>query len=413
MRNQVETFAELIAPLSVEDFLANHWEKNFLHLQNEPGRFSRYFSLRDFDSWMASTRGLLYITPPQDGSRTEKVRPQDIGLSQAYASFARGCLLALGSMHEWPPLQGLAKSLGRFFQADINIEAFLAPPETRLFPPYVAGHDVVILQLEGERIWNIHELRLLQINPIQKKNLKFPLKWYGRTKAPVVAEVCLKPGDLLFIPRGMPHAAVAQNGTSVHLDIGITPFVWMDFLKLAAECTAVEADILRKALPPGFVEDREIGERLRETFHEVMKAFQEGTSFDEVLAAVRRNRVKLQDYPSDGHFSQLAALDGLTPESEVERRPDVLCAVDEIVDADKNPKMAIFFGDQYVAGPPHLRPALELIRDRQRFRVSELPALDEQGKLVLVRRLILEGLLRQPLAAERVEEPEMAEIFDR
>lgn len=406
MANDVETFADLIAPLSVNDFLANHWEKSFLHLQNEPGRFSRYFSLGDFDRWLTAAQGSLFISPPDPDIQTEQVRPRDISLSVAYAAFARQCLLVLSPVKGWPPIHGLVKSLGRFFHAEVNAEAHLAPEGARVFPPYVAGHDVLILHLQGERIWHLHEFSLLQINPGQKKNLKFPLKWYGRTKAPVVAEVCLKPGDLLFVPRGMPHRAVAQNGACLHLDFSIKPFVWMDFLEVAAECAAVKADALRRALPPGFVENDGLRESLRETFETVMKAFQEEASFDEVLAAVKRNRVTLQNYPPDGHFVQLAALDGLRPDSEVERRRDLLCTVDDVTDANKNPKVAIFFGYEHVAGPPHLRPALELIRDRRRFRVSEVPGLDEKSQLVLVRRLILEGLLRQVLAEERVEQPQ-------
>lgn len=406
MEDHVETFADLIAPLSVADFFANHWEKSYLHLQNEPARFSRYFSLRDFDRWLASPRGTLYITGPQDGSITERYRPQDISPSFAYSAFARGYLLALGPMQDWPPIQGLAKSLGRFFHAEINVEAFLAPKETRLFPPHVAGHDVLILQLEGERTWHLHEFRLLQINPEQKKNLKFPVEWYGRTKAPVAAEICLKPGDLLFVPRGMPHRAVSQTGASLHLDIDIRPFVWMDFLQVAAECAAIHADELRRALPPGFVEDQEACERMRSTFERVMKTFLETTSFDEVLAAVKRNRVKLQNLPPDGHFVQLAALEGLTPDSKIERRPDLLCTVEEIKDVNNNSRSGIFFGYEHVAGPLHLLRAMEYIRDHDSFRVSDLPGLDEQGQMVFVRRLIVEGLLRQVLAAERVEQPE-------
>ena len=408
MRNHVETWGDLIAPLSVSDFFANYWEKTFLHLHNEPGRFSRYFSLRDFDRWLTSTRGSLFISPPQADAPTERYRPKEISLSSAYAAFARRCLLVLNPMEDWPPLQGLVKALEKDFHAEINVEAHLAPEETRTFPPYVAGHDVLILHLEGERIWHLHEFSLLQINPPQKKNLKFPLKWYGRTKAPVAAEVCLKPGDLLFIPRGMPHRAVAQNGACLHLDFGITPFVWMDFLKLAAECVAVHSDALRRALPPGFVEDQEISERMRHTFQEVMKTFQETATFDEVLAAVKRNRVKLQNYPPDGHFAQISVLAGLTLDSAIERRRDLLCVVDDVVDVNKNPKVAIFFGSEHVAGPPHLRRALEFIRDQARFRVSEVPGLDEKGQLVLVRRLILEGLLQRVLAPERAEQSEPA-----
>jgi hypothetical protein len=44
-------------------------------------------------------------------------------------------------------------------------------------------------------------------------------------------------------------------------------------------------------------------------------------------------------------------------------------------------------------------PALEHVRDHERFRVRDLPGtLDDDSKVVLVRRLVREGLLRAGLS---------------
>ena len=406
MKHEIKNFGDLIAPLSVDDFFASYWEKTFLHLQNVPDRFSGYFSLRDIDGWLASTRGRLCITAPEGAeARTDWYKPQEISTSIAYAAFARGCSLVLDRLEDRPSLQYLVRALEGDFHADVAVEAFLTPQGGKMFPPHAAGQDLLILHLEGEKIWQLHEFSLLQLNPSEKTNFKFPLEWYGRTRTPVMAEVCLKPGDVLYIPRGMPYQAVAQNGACLHLYVTITPLFWMDFLKVAAECAALHSQDVRRALPPGFLESPEICERMRSTFQDVMKVFQEVVSFDEVLAAVKRNRVTRQGYPQDGHFTQLLGLGGLSADSEVERRPNVHCFVEEIVDIERNTKCTIFFGKERVTGPRHLRRALEFVRDHTRFRVSELPGLNEQGQLVLVRRLIIEGLLRRVLAPERIEQP--------
>jgi ribosomal protein L16 Arg81 hydroxylase len=415
MKRDVESFGDLIFPLSVDDFFASYWEKTFLHLQNEPGRFSSYFSLGDIDSWLTSVRsGLpdsIVITAPEGAeARTEKYRPQEISVDIAYAAFARGCSLILNHMEDWPSLLGLVKALGRDVHADIGVNAYLTPKGARTFPIHTDEHDALILHLEGEKVWRLHEFSLLQLGLSQKKNLKFSKEWYGRTETPLLAEICLKPGDLLYIPRGMPHYAVAQGSACLHLTVSITPLYWMDFLKIATEHAAIYSQDLRRALPPGFVDSEEICERMRRTFKDVMKTFQEVTSFDEVLAAVKRNRVTFQSYPSDGHFAQLLEPEGLTIDSKVERRRDVLCVVDEVFDRKRNTKSAIWFANQQVSGPLHLRRGLEFIRDHARFRVSEIPGLDEKSQLTLVRRLITEGLLRRVLAlvSPPVEIPELA-----
>lgn len=413
MERNAESLGDLIAPLSIEDFFASCWEKTFLHLQNEPGRWSEYFSSRDIDSWLASVRsGLpdsIMITAPEGAeARTDRYRPQEISVETAYAALARGCSLVLNHMEDWPPFLGLVKALGRELHADIGVNAYLTPKGARTFPIHTDEHDTLILHLEGEKIWRLHEFSVLQLPIPQKKNLKFSQEWYGRTQTPQLAEIRLKPGDVLYIPRGMPHYAVAQDSACLHLTISITPLYWMDFLKIAAEHAAIHSQAVRRALPPGFVDSEEICERMRQTFQEVMKTFQEVTSFDEVLAAVKRNRVAFQSYPSDGHFANLLAPGELTIDSEVERRRDILCVVDEVFDHDRNTKMAIWFARQQVTGPLHLRGALEFIRDHARFQVSEIPGLDEKGQLTLTRRLITEGLLRRVPASKLVEVPEPA-----
>jgi ribosomal protein L16 Arg81 hydroxylase len=412
MELEVESFRHLISPLSVEEFFATYWEKSFLHLHTEPSRFSNYFSMRDIDVWLASVRSglsdsIVIAAPEGAEERTERYRPREIGVDTAYVALARGCSLILNHMEDWPSLIGLVKALGRDFHADIGVNAYLTPKGARTFPIHTDEHDVLILHLEGEKIWHLHEFSLLQLGLSQKKNLKFSKEWYGRTQTPLLAEICLKPGDILYIPRGMPHYAVAQGGACLHLTFSITPMYWMDFLKVAAECAAVHSQEIRRALPPGFVESEEICSRMRRTFQDVMRTFQELTSFDEVLAAVKRNRVTFQSYPSDGHFTQILKPEELSIDSEVERRRDVLCVVDEVFDRERNTKVAIWFANQQVAGPLHLRRALEFIRDHAKFKVSDVPGLDEKGQLTLVRRLIIEGLLRRALISKPVETLEL------
>ena len=320
MEREVESLQSLIAPLSVDDFLAQYWEKTFVHLHNEPDRFSKYFSLRDVDTWLASVRSGLpdsvMITAPEGfEARTERYRPREIGVDAVYGALARGCSLVLNHMEDWPSLLGLVKGLGRDFHADIGVNAYLTPKGARTFPIHTDEHDVLILHLQGEKVWHLHEFSVLQLPLSQKKNLRFSQEWYGRTQTPQLAEILLKPGDVLYIPRGMPHYAVAQESACLHLTISITHLYWLDFLKMAAEYAAIQSQDVRRALPPGFVDNEEICERMRLTFQQVMKTFQEVASFDEVLAAVKRNRVAFQGYPAEGHFTQILEPEELTVES--------------------------------------------------------------------------------------------------
>lgn len=403
MGPDVGILEDLIAPMSARAFVADHWERRFLH-QATPGRvIEQCFSLRDVDGWLAAEAGSLFVGPPRGSEeKVEEYKPGQVSASVAYSAFAKGCSLVLEPLTSWPSLLPLVKALGAFFHATVSVKGLVIPVGARPFPIHAAGQDTFVLQVAGCKRWNLHESRLLQVNPVERKTFKFPLQWYGRTKTPVTDELVVEPGDLLYIPRGTPYQALAdQEGTCLFLTINVMPWVWMDFLKLAAEYAALYSEDLRRSLPPGFVGDETLSEGMRETFRAVMKTFEEKVSFEGVLAAAKRNRITRQRFPADGHFAQLATLEQLHQETLLERRVAMPCTVDEVVDVQRRRKSAIFFGSEQVEGPLHLRRAFEFIRDRLQFRVSEIPGLDSAGQIVLARRLVTEGLLRRAETEEQ------------
>ncbi|MEM1204151.1 MAG: cupin domain-containing protein [Acidobacteriota bacterium] len=397
----VETFADLIAPVSAADFFRNHWEKTYLHCENAPDRFAQYFSVDAMDRWMASVRSgpsnsILFKREENGERKTDRYRPEELRFGLAYEALSRGSSVVLNQVEDYHSVAGLAKSLAADFHATIGVNAYFTPPNAKTFPIHTDEHDVLVLHLHGEKVWHIHDLSFLQVDLPQKQHLKLPAEWYQRTETPEIAKVRLTPGDLLYLPRGMPHYAVATDSACLHLTVSITPLYWMDVLKIATEHVAARSEELRRVLPPGFVagSDEEQMEQMRRQYQEARDAFLEHATFDDVLAAVRRNRVTHQSFPADGHLEDLLHADELTPETRVERRQGVLCVVDEILDPQQRPKATLFFGQQRFSGPPRLRRSFEFIRDRERFSVSEIPGLDANGQVMVAKRLVKDGLLR-------------------
>jgi hypothetical protein len=224
---------------------------------------------------------------------------------------------------------------------------------------------------------------------VHKEHLEFPAEWgQSRLETPLAAELELRPGDLLYIPRGMPHCAVAGEATSLHLTISVMPLYWTDFLKAAVEQAALEAPELRRAFPAQFVNNLEAREAMRASFDQAMQAFADRASYDTTFQVLCRNRVRQQGFPRDGHFADLDPVRPVAPSSVLLLRPGLLCLV------ETGPGFSsLRFATRHVRGPEHLLRAFEFIRDHERFRVAEIPGLDEQGQQVLARRLIREGLL--------------------
>jgi hypothetical protein len=92
-----------------------------------------------------------------------------------------------------------------------------------------------------------------------------------------------------------------------------------------------------------------------------------------------------------GQVDQLRALRDLDAETELERRPTVLVDVET-----RGDRAVITFEGKTLEFPARVRGELDYVLESEdSFRPSDLPGrLDEAGRLVLVRRLVRDGLLR-------------------
>jgi ribosomal protein L16 Arg81 hydroxylase len=408
MRAVDASFRSLIDPVDPDEFLAHYWEKRYLHLERgQAGLYDHLFSLNDVDRWILGTKtddvdGIVMAPPEGSEVSFQRFRTGELPIETAYDAFAKGHSLILNRLEStWYPLSPLTETLGELFSARVGVNAYLTPAGSRAFPVHVDYHDAFILQVHGEKVWRLHELEHLPVHQLYyRQDLDIPGLWEKPGSSPLLAEVRLRPGDLLYIPRGMPHCAAAKDDSSLHLTFSINTFYWLDLLKIAVEQACFGAPFLRRALPPRFLARPEIREEMREGFAAAMRDFQEKASFDDALQVAMRRILRLQGFPKDGHMAQLLRLGEIRLDSVLEKRPGILCMVECLPGGNV---CKILFAGRAVQGPVRLRAAMELIRDRDRFRVAELPGLGDESKPVLARRLVREGLLRlagDPVAAE-------------
>jgi hypothetical protein len=108
----------------------------------------------------------------------------------------------------------------------------------------------------------------------------------------------------------------------------------------------------------------------------------------------RRRFVETRRPILDGQLSEVAALASIDLDTPLERRPTVLAELDGTT---------LVFEGKRVSFPERVAEELDAVYDADGpFSAAELPgALDDEGRLVLVRRLIREGFLRRSAAGER------------
>ena len=138
--------------------------------------------------------------------------------------FADGATIVLQALHRtWPPVADAAQELAADLGHPVQVNAYVTPPQNRGFDDHYDVHDVFVLQVTGEKHWQVRP-------PVVESPLRDQPWTENRdavrraAQAPPTIDAVLAPGDCLYVPRGWLHSATALGGTSIHLTMGV--HVW-------------------------------------------------------------------------------------------------------------------------------------------------------------------------------------------
>lgn len=399
-RGRALSVEELLAPVGLERFLAEHWGSRELVLRrSRPGLYRGLFGAGDVDRVLAQAArsGDADLSLIRDGRVTRRLRAKSADLAAIYVEVDDGSTLLIERVdRSWAPVRELADRLARALSAAVKVNLYCTPPGRQGAPVHPDIQDVFVLQIEGAKEWHLYRERLYE----HVETLRH-VDDLGYRRQPIPAEptplppLTLEPGDLLYVPRGMLHRAVApEDRWSLHLTVCVTPVYWVDFLAVALEEASLSCPELAEALPPGFEwgTGAEAGER---TFAALWRLLGERASYAAACRAFARARERREANPADGHFAHLMAFDRIDDGTRLERRGDGPMTIESAGD-----RVVLRRGPFRIEGPAGLLPVFELIRDRPSFQVGDLPAsLGERSRSTLARRLVRAGLMR-PIPAE-------------
>ena len=383
-----DALARAIEPVSIETFLAEHWEQRPLHLaRDEPGRFDHLLSERDVEEAVCSG-ALRYpgFRLVKAGGKLD-VRDYTVDLpwrpapftaaadvERVVAEFEAGATIVLQALHlTHPALAAFCRSLEATLGHPAQANAYYTPRRSQGLPVHHDTHDVFVLQVAGEKRWLVYR----PVLPLPLKDQRYSPE-LGAPGEPVL-DLVLGPGDTLYLPRGWLHEALTSETDSLHLTVGVNVRTWIDAFKAAlAEC---QDDLeFRRSVPPDGSAAVDLLERLDARLRP-----------EEVTRRLRESLVRTRRPVRDGQLGQLRALDRLALDTLVERRPAV------IADLAAGPgRVALSFDGKELLFPAHVGQEIEFVLTAERpFAARDLPGrLDDRGRLVLVRRLVREGFLR-------------------
>ena len=369
--------ARAVAPLEVERFLAEHWERKPLVVpRGEEGRFDDLLSTRDVERLITETGirtpafRLVKAGETVSGYMTDLAwRPSAFtgvaDVRRVLEEFEHGATIVLQGLHHlWLPLARYCRHLEAFLGHPAQANAYYTPAGSQGLPVHHDTHEVISLQVAGTKRWLVYE-PVLEL-PLKNQRYRSAL---GAPGEPVL-DVTLRAGDTLYLPRGWLHQALTSDADSLHITVGVNVRRWVD--EARAELDVAEDELaFRQAI------DAEEPPALPALDAEAVRA--------RTRARFVRNRRPILE----GQLSELRALGSLTAEDELERRDTVIADLDGTT---------LLFEGKTLRFPARLAPELEfLVTTDAPFRASELPGeLDDAGRLVLVRRLVREGFLRHP-----------------
>lgn len=318
--------------------------------------------------------------------------PDQLDPDGVLTQFAAGATIVLQGLHRfWPPIidfvRGVTSAVGHPVQAN----AYITPPANRGFDPHYDVHDVFVLQVSGAKRWRVHE-------PVHRQPLA-DQPWTEHREAiaaraqdePVIDEV-LEPGDCLYLPRGWIHSAQAQGETSIHLTVGVAPFTGHDLAKAVIEALASEEE-LRASLPFGIapVEAARAEPHARAVLDVLARLIAEKREQLGSLAGEALARQYL-DLTRPAAVRPLATLDAIAA-LDVDSRLRLRDGLHASLGPGSPEKVVLRLPTGSVTFPAECAPALREVLRGTPVTAGSLPGLDADDGLVVLRRLLREGVV--------------------
>lgn len=240
------TFADIISPISPEVFFAEHYDRKLAHIKGAAKKFADVMSWESLTEilnmsavWSSKTLQLVMdkdVVPPaafcesapnRDGQ--EVLRPNT---DKVMALLRRGASLVANDIDTLTPgLRGVAAALESAVYGKTQANLYCSWREHQAFGSHFDTHDVYAMHIAGEKLWRIYETRADR--PIAHPDFKsYGQEWHDANRGAVAQEILMQPGDLLYIPRGLYHDALATSDGTIHIAFGVTHVIGLDAIDM-------------------------------------------------------------------------------------------------------------------------------------------------------------------------------------
>jgi ribosomal protein L16 Arg81 hydroxylase len=239
---------DVIAPIALDVFLDDVWERSSLYIEGQPGKFKSLFSWHALNIVLAthrlpSSRMRLFKhcvqIPPHRYLQPGSGIAHGENLSNELMA---GATLALDHVEEMSfALRDLIADIERIATTAVHANVYAAWRLDCGFGLHYDVQDTMILQVEGRKHWSVWQPTFLHPVAAEDPRAEPPTaepSWSG----------VLTDGSLLFLPAGWWHAAKPINVPSLHLTITIPRRTAIDLMRWVVDQMSCH-ELGRRSLP--------------------------------------------------------------------------------------------------------------------------------------------------------------------
>lgn len=391
------SFQELIHPFKLSDFFESYWEKEFLLIQRRNEcYFDNVLNENDLNDFLGR-KDIYYpfIRMVKNGQVLPKSdylkMPVEPGFDIVDTDKVFGIYNSGGTIIIQKGQLSIAK-LSNFcdqieFETNFSLNAnlYVTQKNTQGFEPHYDTHDIFIMQIAGKKSWRLFDTFFklpLSNHKISKDDSDSYL-----SKAPST-EVELLPGDLIYIPRGLVHDTFTTDSTSIHITLGIFPHTRMDLLKKVFEKTEMNEEF-RKFLPTRYSSGEE-KKYFSDNFKTIFKKFIDDISIDDLLRSFDNNFLAERFANTKNRLLDSKLLENVSLDTGIKIVDNLSYTIDDTTDG----KISLRFYDKEIKFPKFVKASLSSIVSGNQLAIRNIAGeMDDKSKIILVRKLLLEGFL--------------------
>lgn len=377
----------LIGAERVVDFLARSYERDPRVVHHKaPKRFDGLMSIDAVDRIVTSVdlrEGQLDMAnAARQMVRSDFVDGAGYIDRGAVAELYRGgSTIILNQAHQLDPgLARLCRGLEHVFSAHVQTNLYLTPPHAQGFRTHYDNHDVLVIQIEGEKAWRLYDKPV--DTPYRGEGFELGKFEAGELKQ----EFTLKAGDCAYVPRGLMHDALTSgDAASLHITIGLITRTWADLMLEAVSEVALKQPDFRKSLPAGYAVSGFDRADARKYLSKLLDIAAREAKLDPALDLIADEFIRSR--PADNRFAVRDAIKPVSADEKFQLKRHAHFRI-----AEDGDKLALVSPGGELDFPASARPALERALNGKPFAPSELGVDDAT---TIAARLLAYGLVER------------------